>query len=197
MTAHHKKTGHAARRSKIDIERLTLKLLRTYEIEAPPIPVRKIAQLKGIDVRFQPFSGSDVSAVLKRDNGQAVIGVNSAHSNNRQRFSIAHELGHYYLHADDKLFVDFGTSIRKGKLHFRDNRSSLATDHEEIEANTFAAALLMPNNMIRTELSTLLDQCPDMDSETAIPRLSYKFRVSSAAMEFRLLNLGFLVKLDD
>lgn len=178
------------------IERDASRLLREHGISDPPVPVRELAARIGIDVRFQPFSGdSDVSAVLKRGHETAVIGVNSAHPPNRQRFSIAHELGHYYLHAEEPVFIDFGSRIQKPQSRYRNAVSSEASNKEEIDANTFAAALLMPRNMVRREIATVLENDPELDPESVVIELAHRFGVSRDAMNFRLLNLGLLITL--
>lgn len=189
----HKVTGLKADA----IESRVSKLLKKHGVSAPPVPVNKIADHEGIIVRYQPFHGeSDVSAVLKRDVARTIIGVNSTHSATRQRFSIAHELGHYYLHENESMFVDFVKTLRP-RLHYRNSTSGQATDAEEVEANKFAAALLMPISMIRRNLEALLEDNADLPPDTAVSQLAMKFHVSTSAMEFRLLNLGLLVKLDD
>jgi Zn-dependent peptidase ImmA (M78 family) len=180
-------------------ERRALKLLKKHQITRPPIPVKEIAEGEGIAVRFQPFHGeTDVSAVLKRDGDSAVIGVNSAHSAKRQRFSIAHELGHFFLHPGESLFVDFGERLnRSATVKFRNAVSSQATDSDEIEANRFAATLLMPSTLIRRCMEEMLEATPDISADAAVEKLAQDFFVSRQAMEFRLLNLGHLVKLDN
>jgi Zn-dependent peptidase ImmA (M78 family) len=187
-------------RSFVDLfERRALKLLRKHHVTKPPIPVKEIAEGERIAVRFQPFHGeTDVSAVLKRDGDTAVIGVNSAHSAKRQRFSIAHELGHFFLHPDENLFVDFGDRLnRSASVKYRNTLSSQATDSEEIEANRFAATLLMPSSFIRRCMESMLEATPDISADEAVEKLAQDFFVSRQAMEFRLLNLGYLVKLDN
>jgi Zn-dependent peptidase ImmA (M78 family) len=180
------------------IERRAWRLLRKYGVAVPPVPVKEIAEKAGISVRYQPFRGeSDISAVLKKDAGKAVIGVNSAHSATRQRFSIAHELGHYYLHEHEPLFVDFATTLGRQSVRFRDGTSSQGINIEEVEANKFAAALLMPAPMVRQAVDRLLGDEPDILPEIATNKLATLFHVSKSAMEFRLLNLELLIKLDD
>lgn len=183
---------------KDSIETKVARLLRRHEVTSAPVPVREIAEKEGIDVRFQPFHGeSDVSAVLKRGATKSVIGVNSSHSSTRQRFSIAHELGHFFLHKDEAIFVDFGKSFSRPSLRFRNNVSSMAVNEDEIEANTFAASLLMPIPMLRRAVEEILKSDSDVVPDVVIRKLATDFHVSPAAMEFRLLNLGMLVKLDD
>lgn len=179
------------------IEQNARKLLKQQGITSPPIPVREIAEGLKIHVRFQPFTGqSDVSAVLKRDHEKAVIGVNSMHTATRQRFSIAHELGHYHLHEDEKLFVDFGSmTINRPNTRYRNDVSGQGTDREEIEANSFAAALLMPRGMVKREREALLEEYPDLPPDRVTTELARRFQVSEDAMHYRLLNLGLLVTL--
>ena len=122
--------------------------------------------------------------MLFRDNDRTIIGVNSAHSSTRQRFTIAHEIGHLFLHKG-KLFVDTPVS-------FRDAKSSSATDRGEIEANAFAAELLMPRDMVITEVQKRLAKNTRLSSESLIEELAEVFTVSQQAIEYRLKNLGIL-----
>ena len=71
--------------------------------------------------------------------GEPPTGVNSLHAPVRQRFTIAHELGHAVLHAREGIHLD-----QAFRLRFRDQTSAMAIDPEEIDANSFAAELLMP-----------------------------------------------------
>src|SRR5438270_14080264 len=93
-----------------------------------PIPVDAIARKLGAFISFRPLEG-DTSGMLFRESGTAMIGVNSTHPATRQRFTIAHELGHLRLHKGRPLIVDAYVRINR-----RDGVSSLATDMEEIEA---------------------------------------------------------------
>ena len=157
-------------------------LLREAGIVAPPVPVEQLAERMGAVVRYAPFDGQ-MSGLLHRaeDGTRAVIGVNSRHPTVRQRFSIAHELGHLVLHEpafqiDPHAFVSF-----------RNSKSSNASDPHEIEANQFAAALLMPVALLRACVEQLGEN-PDV--EEAIRRLAQRFDVSTQAMTIRLTSLG-------
>ena len=130
-----------------------------------------------------------ISGMLLRDGDQAVIGVNRSHATVRQRFTVAHELGHLLLHKGTPLFVD-----RDVRVNMRDGRSSTALSSQEIQANAFAASLLMPIHLIRTELSKLR---PDAGRDDVIRVLADRFDVSQAAMRYRLINLGILDPEDD
>lgn len=122
--------------------------------------------------------------MLFRSGDYQVIGVNSAHPTVRQRFTIAHELGHWALHPGREIILDVPV-----RVNLRDKASSMASDREEIEANAFAATLLMPENMLRDRLSRLpasQRREPDITA-TALAKI---FKVSTSALSFRLINLG-------
>jgi Zn-dependent peptidase ImmA (M78 family) len=72
---------------------------------------------------------STITGLLLREGGAKLIAVNSAHHPRRQRFTIAHELGHPQMH-DGAYIVDSTVRINR-----RDDLSSMATDSQEIEAN--------------------------------------------------------------
>jgi Zn-dependent peptidase ImmA (M78 family) len=128
--------------------------------------------------------GSDVSGVLIRHEDRTLLGVNSAHHPRRQRFTIAHELGHLVLHPGRPYAVDSTVT-----LNSRKDLSSLATDQQEIAANKFAAELLMPERMIRSAVRALAS--PRVPNEDQIlERLAREFEVSVEPMSFRLINLG-------
>src|SRR5208282_4373426 len=86
---------------RIDIERAAQKLLEASEVTRAPIPVEELANALKIDVRYSEGS-DDVSGALIRNADAVVIAVNSAQHENRQRFTIAHELGHFLLHRGTK-----------------------------------------------------------------------------------------------
>jgi len=121
-----------------------------------------------------------------------VIGVNSEHSRTRQRFTIAHELGHLLLHADEEFHID-----EKRPLARRDDVSSQATDAREIEANQFAAELLMPKALVGASVEALIEADPEISVEEAIDELANAYRVSTLAMTHRLTNLKIISSDDD
>lgn len=88
------------------------------------------------------------------------------------------------LHRSEAFHVDERSAIR-----FRDEESSKATDSDEIEANQFAAEVLMPDFLVSKELSRLPN---DLDSEEAIALLAKRFQVSEQALTLRLTRLGVL-----
>jgi Zn-dependent peptidase ImmA (M78 family) len=164
-------------------------LLAKFKITSPPVPVEIIAKEMGATLVFEPFTsdGDDISGILYRKDNRTIIGINSAHSETRRRFSIAHELGHLTLHSKE-LFVD-----KVVRIDFRDRISSLAIKPEEIAANAFAAELLMPQAFIVDEIARRLSKRSTLPTkEKLIKDLANTFKVSPQAMEYRLNNLGIL-----
>ena len=123
----------------------------------------------------------------------AIIGVNSAQSVTRQRFTIAHEIGHLLLHKGEDVHIDEKPLSKlltsREAVQRRDNISSQATDPLEIEANQFAAELLMPEEFIRLSVE---DLDPETPVDEAIESLSHLFQVSSMAIIHRLTNLKII-----
>lgn len=154
---------------------------------SPPVNVERLATHLGVVVSRSAFKDGDVSGMLVRQDGRSpVIGVNDVHSDHRQRFTIAHELGHFLLHPGREVVLD-----RPVRVNLRDKTSSAATDREEIEANAFAASLLMPSDLVRSELQRL-SAAVRQDPERCTTALAAIFDVSDSAMGFRLINLGLV-----
>src|SRR5690606_683483 len=125
----------------------------------------------------------NISGMLVDRNGSSIIGVNASHHPNRRRFSIAHELGHALLHDDvSRQFVDSYT------VAFRNAASSLGIDRHEVEANAFAAELLMPRNEIANYLQ---EHTLDAHDERQLDRMASRFGVSIQALSIRLAGLGY------
>lgn len=148
-------------------------LLSKYWKGGLPIDPRKIAALEGL--RVQPcaaFSAKGISGELVPDGDSAVIMFNPADSVKRQRFTIAHELGHYLL--------GHGHAFRDPSSHF----SMSYYDPREVDANQFAAEVLMPE----VAVNVLVKQRKITD----VSELARIFDVSVNAMSYRLKKLGFM-----
>lgn len=166
------------------VEEQITRLLKENEVRRPPVDVEAIARAIGLDVRYSPTT-DDVSGALIRTGNSAVIAVNSAQHENRQRFTIAHEIGHFILHKRTQKHFD-----EDFRIDFRNAVSSEATQRGEIEANRFAAALLMPEQFLRKDLLRM--GALESEADNAIQGLAIRYKVSGRAMELRLLNLGFI-----
>lgn len=168
------------------IRTVVTRLLKAYSVETPPVQVGQIALAIGIRVQYEPAE-DELSGFLLRDlsRQQAIIGVNDNHPDNRQRFTIAHELGHFLLHEQEKLHID-----RRFQINRRDESSSQGKSEEEKEANLFAAELLMPVHFLQQDLATV--GALDLESDDTIANLAKKYKVSVQAMTFRLAYLGHI-----
>lgn len=169
-----------------DAEREAQRLLAQHGITKAPVPVEDLARCAGTQVRYRKFDG-DISGLLLRTDEGTVVGVHALHARTRQRFTIAHELGHFLLHDGRPAIVEH--LHRSTRVNYRDGMSALATDTEEIEANQFAAALLMPGQMVEDEFAELIGRHTD---ERIVELLARRFQVSPQAMRFRLMNLALI-----
>ncbi len=167
-------------------------LLAEGGVTDAPVPLERLAELCRATIRYEPFDGEVSGMVHCRPDGGGVIGVNSEHSKTRQRFTIAHELGHLILHADEEFHID-----EKRPLARRDAVSSQATDPREMEANQFAAELLMPAALVRASVEALVEDDPELTVEEAIDELASDYRVSTLAMTHRLTSLKIISSDDD
>jgi Zn-dependent peptidase ImmA (M78 family) len=135
-----------------------------------PIDPVQIARRLGIDV-FEVSLDREVSGALIKGRGQdPEILLNATDSSNRKRFTCAHELGHFVRRSDNLHEYEY--------IDFRDQLSSTGTDHEEMYANSFAANLLMPEDIVKRYRS----RADDVE-------LALLFDVSREAMNNRLKNL--------
>lgn len=109
-----------------------------------------------------------------------IVAINSHHHLNRQRFTLAHEIGHFSLHLQD---IGKEVHVDKKFLAFaRDPKSSGGFDPKEIEANSFAAELLVPRPMLEAQLRNVL---VDIEDDQLIKYLAKLFQVSEQMMSFR------------
>ena len=183
--------------SKINSANDLLSLLTThYNFDITvPIDIDGIADLLGIDIEeYVGFDEVDVVGKIELNkDGRAKIKINLLQNDYepRRRFTIAHEIGHYCKHLSEnkKQFIDTQKSM---------SRSSSYWDLIESEANSFAAQLLMPKDLIISEGIKTIEAYKKEFLTDGIPvqefieRMARKFNVSSPAMEYRLKNMGII-----
>lgn len=171
-----------------------LKLLKTEcdFKEEPPIDVEAIAYLLGIEI----IEDLDINFIndigyIKVENSKPLIWLNpyENRNENRRRFTIAHELGHFCLHIlpnkKDGMFVDTEENFSRNAYW----------DIKELQANKFAANLLMPVWLIRNKGLEVIKEFEDKYKEPPtidifIDIMAKVFKVSRQAMKYRLINLG-------
>ena len=162
------------------------RLVEQLRIVDPPVDVRRIANEFGIRV-IETDLGEEVSGILVTGGDTRVIFVRKRDPAYRKRLSIAHEFGHYYLghqfEAGEHVHVDRGhLVIQRGPM------ASEGVDLKEIEANQFAATLLMPSQILMKEARSLGAALSERD----ISKLAGRFMVSDQAMTIRLTSIGLL-----
>ena len=84
------------------------------------------------------------------------------------------------------------SSTRLPRVLFHDSRAGLGGDPREIEANQFAAGLLMPEHSIAGALRQVSRAPAKFTIEDLVSRLAKQFEVSAQAMRFRLVTLGII-----
>ena len=188
-------------------QKAAAQLLRDLRLDTIPVPVERIARAKGAQVRFTPFEG-DLSGLIYREDDEGgremaiIIGVNSTHAPTRRRFTLAHEIGHLHLgHLDTstlgQLHIDrkfHWVQSTRGPI-MRDGRSAMGVDVQEMEANAFAAALLMPEEALRQDFETLRDGSIggfDCEDDELARALADRYKVSPQAMLLRLFHLKLI-----
>jgi Zn-dependent peptidase ImmA (M78 family) len=158
-------------------------LLSRLEIRSVPVPLVKIGQYLSAIIRFSPLDEELSGMIFVRD-GVPIIGVNSIHHPNRQRFTLAHEFGHLVLH---KHLITSVVHVDKTfPFLLRNPKSASGKDKIEIQANQFAAELLMPEAILAKALER---ESFDIDDEGPLEELARKFRVSKQAMGHRIQNI--------
>ncbi|WP_174274882.1 ImmA/IrrE family metallo-endopeptidase [Sphingomonas bacterium] len=148
-------------------------ILDSYTAQIP-VPVGKLASDLGLPIGLAALSPS-ISGLIEPDVNAPSgfrIRVNRYETDERQRFTIAHEIAHYLLHRD---------YIRSGVVDSVMYRSSLSSAREA-EANRLAANIVMPYSRVMDELKKLGGKRDEI-SAAAIART---FRVSLPAMKVRL-----------
>lgn len=166
-----------------------------FELRAP-IDIRQILKILSIQFDEKPnFKYIKLAGRIEIKNGEPYIWANPLENNHegRKRFTLAHELGHFMQH------IACLGSAGKDK-HFEDVSVSLNRDdnwnEQEMDANNFAAQILMPNNLVNEEAIKIIERYNKDHSGAKIPKdqfikqLANIFEVSESTAEFRLLKMG-------
>lgn len=146
-----------------------------------PVDIYAKAKSLGIEIKERALEDA-VSGMLLTKNDKRLIVVNSLHSETRQRFSIAHEIGHYKLHN-----LPSGVFVDADPIFFRDKSGAGAP--KEIEANAFAAELLMPEVALRKFIS---EKSFEVFDEDVSKQIAEYFGVSIQAITVRLMKLELI-----
>jgi Zn-dependent peptidase ImmA (M78 family) len=144
-------------------------LLKDAKINEPPVKIKEL--LRFIPARFNlTIAGwgnlpDKVDALTRKEDGITIIGYSSKAPLVRQKFSVAHEIGHLYM----------------GHLHGQSSIDVNSTDNDEVEANQFAAQLIMPPQMLRKDIKAGIKDPKD---------LAKRYGVSEIALWYKLNETG-------
>ncbi|MCC6269500.1 MAG: ImmA/IrrE family metallo-endopeptidase [Dehalococcoidia bacterium] len=144
-----------------------MEILAEHGTESAPVDVEEIARWLGLSV-VRVSAAASFSGRLVRD--RLLLEVNRGHHPHRQRFTIGHEIGHFVLNHSAVNCV------------FDDRSWGDPTMENESQAQSFSAALLMPEPWIRSKFR------PGMNYKT----LAIEFETSPEAMWRRLDELDLL-----
>lgn len=152
-----------------DIRRQAVRLLQSAGVSREPVSLRDVVSALNLEVvraAGEPFSCE--AALEPVGDGHQIV-LRGATSEQRRRFTIAHEIGHFVLHPH-RLAPERGG-----------DPGNAGWQQQEHEADQFAAELLMPEELVR---EAVVHHGPDA------LRLADQFQVSRAAMQARLRWLG-------
>lgn len=121
-----------------------------------------------------------MSGQIAREGNQYVIRVNRNEARERQRFTIGHELAHYFLHRN---LIDSSPEGIKDNVLYRSGKP----EQVEFEANRLGAEIVMPSALIEKELR---ENFGGTITEATIEALASRFEVSKAAMEIKMSALA-------
>lgn len=158
-----------------------MSVVREY-MSRPPIEIERLIGDLGI-AYFEEYLPENHSGRIETDGDFYTIYVNANDGPQRRRFTAAHELAHYLLHRD-LLDKEGGLNRHVDVLYERvggGNPASPFTPQHEVQANRFAAELLMPAALVRSRYDRNNDNVREM---------AVLFRVSQAAMKIRLQSMG-------
>ena len=146
-----------------------------------PRNIVSICEKLNITVQETGQFSDDISGVIFKENGKYIILVNKFHSIGRKSFTIAHELGHYFLHRE---LLDSNSEMVSYIKSNSGKCPALARGCEynqrETEANKFAAELLMPTEEFNKKCETA----------NSIEEVSAYFGVSIQAATIRAQQTG-------
>lgn len=166
-----------------EIEQRATQILRDHNLLGIPVDPLKVARALGIKVMNAVFSDPSKSGVVTKRGNTFSIFLNTNEPPDRKRFTIAHEIGHGLLHMnidEESEFVDNDDNFRATEMS--DTEAWTDERRREWEANAFAAALLINEELLRQKWQDNKD--PNI--------LAWMFQVSPTAMIVRLTQIGLI-----
>tara|TARA_B100000780_G_C21118271_1_gene452690 strand:+ start:543 stop:1427 length:885 start_codon:yes stop_codon:yes gene_type:complete len=124
------------------------KIAEEYGFNSFPINPKEIAEKEKIIVQAKPPEMEGVSGALIFSNNEVILIYSQQHNNaGFENFSIAHELGHYFLEGHPEEIINKQGGTHVSRSNFVEGSSI------ELEADHFASGLLMPSRLVRNFLA--------------------------------------------
>ena len=140
--------------------------------DSTPVPIEAIISDLGLPLCYELME-DQISGYIERVNGSYRIVVNSSNARTRQRFTAAHELGHYIYHRDL-----LGEGVGDNRAYRTEGtgrpNANIRPIHER-QANSFAANVLMPRHVLA-----------QIHDKSNVGALAAMFEVSQEAMRIRI-----------
>jgi len=144
-------------------------VLKALKVKEPPVDLRAVVEYlsksRNITIEILPYSLPDkVSGAHAKKGQKHIVTYNRNHHPRRQRFTIAHELGHLLLEHVDVQNIEEDLASR---------------NPEETAANTFAAELLAPLELLKNDFK---------EGVRDVKALASKYQVSEEMMWWRIMD---------
>ena len=151
------------------VRQMARKILAESNVKVPPVDLLLILSTHGIGYEEVEDFPDTVDALIVEDGSKVYAAVNARQHLHRRRFSLAHELGHYFMHRDgmpeEAITIDNPPS---------DDMGEVTKSPAETEADLFAGELLVPLEMLKLHL------------QKGIPELSRIFLVSEQVVSIAI-----------
>jgi Zn-dependent peptidase ImmA (M78 family) len=151
------------------VRQMAKKILTESKVKVPPVDLIQILSAHGIGYEEIEDFPDTVDALIVEDGSKVYAAVNARQHLHRQRFSLAHELGHYFMHRngmpEDAITIDNPPS---------DELDIPTKSPAETEADLFAGELLVPLEMLKLHVGK------------GIPELSKLFQVSEQVISIAI-----------
>ncbi len=188
---------------KKEVEQLAMRILSQYRIkDNPGQHLQTILDGEKIQLMGYDDWAEDICGRFMYIDDEPVIFYNSKHTAAMRAFTVAHELGHYFL---KHLETEEAEIICLDRDFQRMDDSDDAKKEREVEANYFASCLLMPLNLIQPVFANFMQsqqlfdalyvdkqQCNYVVYKKCIRIFQLYFTASETAIRFRLVSLGWM-----
>jgi Zn-dependent peptidase ImmA (M78 family) len=151
------------------VRQMARKILAESKVKSPPVDLLQILSTHGIGYEEVEDFPDTVDALMVEDGPKVYAAVNARQHPHRQRFSLAHELGHYFMHRDG--MPEEPITIDNPPM---DDIGAATKSPAEIEADLFAGELLVPLEMLKPHV------------QKGIPELSKLFLVSEQVISIAI-----------